>query len=146
MYDYKKEIKEDIVQYLRNDWTLIDEGDDVLVAERNGDRYVLEEDDCWDNQNFCDYLEEELWADDDVTGNGSGSYWFNSLKAEECLVGNLHLLAEACEAFGSDFDVLKDGAKACDVTIRCYLLSQVLYDAIDEWVQEQIRENSLEME
>lgn len=139
MYDYRKEVKEDIIQHLRDNWTLIDEGDGVLVAERNGDRYVLEEDDYWDVQSFYDCLEEELWANDSVTGNGSGSYWYNSMRAEECLVGNLALLAEACENFASDIDVLKDGAEACDVTIRCYLLTQVLGDSVDEWVREGIR-------
>lgn len=139
MYDYRKEVKEDIVQYLRDNWTLVNKGDGVLVAERNGDSYTLEEDDYWDEQGFYDCLEEELWTDDGVTGNGSGSYWFNSLRAEECLVGNLYLLAETCEFFGSDLDVLKDGAEACDVVIRCYLLTQVLGDAIDEWVEEAVR-------
>lgn len=135
MYDYRKEVKEDIVQYLRDNWTLIDEGDGILVADRDGDSYALEEDDYLSKQRFCDCLEEELWTDDGVTGNGSGSYWFNSLRAEECLVGNLDLLAEACEIFDSDLDVLKNGAESCDVVIRCYLLTQALYDAVDEWVR-----------
>ena len=29
-------------------------------------------------------------------------------------------------------DVLKDGAEACDVTIRCYLLSGAISDVLDE--------------
>ncbi len=82
-------------------------------------------------------LNEELWIDDSVTGNASGSYTFNTYKAEEYLMHNLDLLAEAIEEFGGSVDILKDGAEACDVTIRCYLLGQciaeVLEEITDEW-------------
>ena len=82
-------------------------------------------------------LNEELWIDDSVTGNASGSYTFNTYEAEEYLMHNLDLLAEAIEEFGGSVDILKDGAEACDVTIRCYLLGQciaeVLEEITDEW-------------
>lgn len=39
---------------------------------------------------------------------------------------------EAVEEFGGSMDVLKDGAEACDVTIRCYLLPQAIAAALDE--------------
>lgn len=45
---------------------------------------------------------------------------------------NLDLLAEACEEFGGALDVLKDGAEACDVTIRCYLLGEAITEVIDD--------------
>ena len=32
----------------------------------------------------------------------------------------------------NNYDVLKDGAEACDVTIRCYILGQVLDEVLDE--------------
>ena len=73
-----------------------------------------------------------MWCDDSITGNASGSYFFNRREAEEALFGNLDLLAEACEEFGSDMDVLKSGAEACDVTIRCYLLSEVLAEVLED--------------
>ena len=47
---------------------------------------------------------------------------------------NLDLLAEANEEFGGSSDILSDGAEACDVTIRCYLLSQAIENvAPDMW-------------
>lgn len=61
-----------------------------------------------------------------VTGNASGSYTFNTWKAEEYLCHNLNLLAEANEEFGSNSDILSDGAEVCDVIIRCYLLSRAI--------------------
>ncbi len=60
-------------------------------------------------------LNEDCWMSDSVTGNASGSYTFSTWQAEENLCHNWDILAEAC-----------------DVTIRCYLLSQCIASAIDE--------------
>lgn len=74
----------------------------------------------------------ELWVEDSVTGNASGSYFCNAWKAEEALCHNLDLLGEAVEEFGDSMDMVKRGAEVCDVTIRCYLLSQAINIAINE--------------
>ena len=83
-------------------------------------------------EELADSLNDDLWTNDSVTGNGSGSYFFNTWKAEEALCHNLDLLGEACEEFGSTADLLKNGAEACDVTIRCYLLPRAISEALDE--------------
>lgn len=88
-----------------------------------------------------DELEEkandELWIDDSVTGNASGSYTFNTWQAEENLCHNMDELEESCDEFGQDIgEVVKRGAEYCDVTIRCYLLSQAISAAIDELEEE----------
>ena len=94
---------------------------------------------CMDEWSFDDREEleqianDELWIDDSVTGNGSGSYTFNSWRAEEYLCHNLDELADACEEFSQDIgEAVKQGAEYCDVTIRCYLLSQAIATALDE--------------
>lgn len=96
---------------------------------------ILENLDSWDF-NDRDELEEiandKLWTDDSVTGNASGSYYFNSWYAEEDICHNWDLLEEAIDEFGGDTDILRQGAEACDVTIRCYLLGQAISAAIDE--------------
>lgn len=80
---------------------------------------------------------DELWLDDGVTGNDSGSYFFSTRKAEEALCHNWDLLAEACEEFGQDIgEAFKQGAEACDVTIRRYLLGQAIAAALDELEEE----------
>lgn len=79
-------------------------------------------------------LNEKLFVEDSVTGNASGSYTFNTWKAEEYLCHNLDLLAEANEEFGGSSDILSDGAEMCDVTIRCYLLGKAIENvAPDMW-------------
>lgn len=111
---------------------------DYLSAVESDVREYIE-----NNVNFHDYsdldemkedLNEKLFVEDSVTGNASGSYTFNSWKAEEYLCHNLDLLAEANEAFGGSSDILSDGAEMCDVTIRCYLLGQAIENvAPDMW-------------
>ena len=112
MYDYREAVKNDVLEYINNE---------VDLEEWRGDRDGLEE-----------KLNEDLWICDSVTGNASGSYYCNSYKAEEALMHNLDLLAEACEEFGGGCDVLKDGAEACDVTIRCYLLGECIAAVLDD--------------
>lgn len=80
-------------------------------------------------------LNDELFTVDSVTGNASGSYTFCAYQAEEYICHNLDLLGEAIEEFGGDMDVLKNGAEACDVTIRCYLLPQAIAAALDELIE-----------
>ena len=100
---------------------------------------ILEHMNEWDF-NDRDELEQiangVLWTDDGVTGNASGSYYFNAWKAEEALCHNWDLLEEAIDAFGGDTDILRQGAEACDVTIRCYLLMQAIGAALDELEEE----------
>lgn len=114
-YDYLEAVKEDVKNYI--------EENGIKVTSENRDE--LEE-----------QLNDDLFCDDSVTGNGSGSYTFNAWRAEEYLCHNLDLLAEACEELGSSMDILKDGAEACDVTIRCYLLNQAISEVLDELEEE----------
>lgn len=73
-----------------------------------------------------------MWVDDSVTGNASGSYTFNTYKAEEYICHNLDLLEEAMSEFGcEDVNALEKGAEWCDVTIRCYLLSDILMEVLE---------------
>lgn len=96
-----------------------------------------------ENWNFSDREELEeiannnLWTNDSVTGNASGSYTCNAWEAEENLCHNMDELEEACNEFGQDMgEAVKQGAEYCDVTIRCYLLSQAISAAIDELEEE----------
>ncbi len=111
-YNYLEAVTSDVIDYI--------EENGIKVTEEN--REEVEE-----------QLNEDLWAVDSVTGNGSGSYTFNTWQAEENLRHNLDLLAEACEEFGCNAaEQLAKGAEACDVTIRCYLLGQAIAAALDE--------------
>jgi hypothetical protein len=110
-YNYFEAVKNAVLDYINEN--------EIKVTTSNKDE-------------LAEQLHDDLWTNDSVTGNGSGSYFFNTWKAEEALCHNLDLLGEACEEFGSTADLLKDGAEACDVTIRCYLLPQAISEALDE--------------
>ena len=82
-------------------------------------------------------MNDELWACDRVTGNASGSYYCSTWRAEEAISHNWDLLADALAEFGQDgVDVLRQGAEAMDVTIRCYILGQAISEALDELSEE----------
>lgn len=119
-YDYHKAIKEDILEYIKENYTQEE------LKER------LE-----DKEEFYESLHDTLWVEDSVTGNASGSYTFSTWQAEENLCHNIHLLKDALEEFCDDYaKALEKGAEYCDVTIRCYLLGSVLYGVINELERE----------
>lgn len=116
MYNYREALKEDIRNYI------IENTD----YEERTDRDDLEE-----------RLQDTLWAEDSVTGNASGSYTFNRSKAQEYVLDNIDLLAEACAELGTDKAtvghwLLDSDFETMDVTIRCYLLSQCIHEVLDE--------------
>lgn len=124
-YDYLLAVRNDVKEYIeeninREDW------------QYPGARYDLQ-----------DKLYEDLWDEDSVTGNGSGSYTFNRWEAEENLCHNLDLLGEALEEFGCGPEyMMEKGPEACDVTVRCFVLGE----AIDLMLECLERKNYFDME
>lgn len=108
-YDYRQALMDDIRNY-------IDENDIKITSENRDD---VEE-----------QLRDSLMNNDSVTGNASGSYTFNTWKAEENLCHNLDLLQDACSEFCCEPRL--DSAEWCDVVIRCYLLGECLSSVLDE--------------
>ncbi|MCM1222865.1 MAG: hypothetical protein NC548_51245 [Lachnospiraceae bacterium] len=89
---------------------------------------------------YIQYLNEHLWNNDSVTGNGSGSYTFNAWSAEENLCHNLDLLVQVFDEWGTDNGIHElDSPESCDVAIRCFLLSDAINEALDElWDDDRI--------
>ena len=120
-YNYRIEMKQDILDYINSNITLED----------------------WEfRDDLEDYLYNELWADDSITGNGSNYYSLEFI-CNNCLAYNLELIIEACEEFGIDMKILlqhyHDGdlARHLDCAIRCYLLGEVIHNVLDEiWKSE----------
>lgn len=116
-YDYYAAMRQDV----RN---AIDEG--YSLDEWRGRRDELDE-----------KLNDDLWIDDGVTGNASGSYYCNSYKAMQAVTDNMELLQEALDEFGADYaDIgrrfMADDWEYFDVTIRCYLLHSIIADVLDD--------------
>lgn len=119
-YDYNEAMREDIREYIAENYEREE------IAEKLLDR------DEWEEK-----LRDDLWTEDSVTGNASGSYTFSTWTAEENLCHNAGLLEDALREFGCESaDILERGAEWCDVTIRCYLLAEVLSEVLDEYESE----------
>lgn len=123
MYNYNEAIKDSIRAYLENefDWNRITE--DEL-----------------DTDEVKELLEAELWTEDSITGNGSGSYTFNRYKAGEYVLDNMDLVNDMVQEFGIDNETvaekfLDEDWEYFDVLIRCYLLNQCIDEVVDEYAE-----------
>lgn len=115
-YNYYEAVKEDVMEYINNNINLAD----------YEDKDELEQ-----------FLNDELFAEDSVTGNASGSYTFNRYEAQENVIDNIDLLQEACEEFATDAEtvgnwLLDEEWETMDVTIRCYMLGGAISEALEE--------------
>ena len=124
-YDYLEAVQEDVLKVIRGGYL-------QEITSADYDRDELEQ-----------KLNDDLWTDDSVTGNGSGSYTFSKWTAEEYLCHNFDLLSEALQEFGCGPEYIGEkGPEACDVTIRCYLLPWAISEALDE-IEDEVKELGL---
>ena len=114
-YDYIEHMTEDIKDAIRERYT-----PDEIRGQLDDDR-----------DEFAQKLNDDLWTDDSVTGNASGSYYCNAWRAEEAIAHNWDLIADMIDEFDAA-DILRKGPEAIDVSIRCYLIGQAIDAALDE--------------
>ena len=105
--EYKKEVENDVLEY---------------AAEMTG---------------YCDSIEkfrDDAFLSDSVTGNASGSYYCNAWKAQEAIGGLIwsEELLDIFREFGEDKIPVEKGPEYIDVTIRCYLVDQVISENEEE--------------
>ena len=119
-YDYYVEVANDIECWM----------------DKDGDPFDLSQ--FKDREEAADYLCNELWAEDSITGNG-GNYYNTEICCEGYLAYNLNLIMEVCEEFGIDIKGLlqhyHDGdlARHLDCAIRCYVLDNAIESALITW-------------
>ena len=114
-YDYYDAVKEDVLKAIKED-------DELLPREDE------------DAADYEERLTDALWASE-VTGNGSYAYYYsNEEDAIAAVMGNLDLCSEAYREFGVDEDAVTfmSNIRSADVTIRCYILSSIIHDIIEE--------------
>lgn len=118
MYNYLNNMENDILDYIN---------ENINIEDYENDRESLEE-----------KLNDELFYEDSITGNASGSYTFNRCTAQEYVTDNIELLNDAVSEFGIDSETvsekfLNEEWEYFDVTIRCYLLGQAISKALDNF-------------
>ena len=114
-YDYIEHMTADVIDAIKERYT-----PDEIREHLDDDR-----------DDFAQDLNDDLWTDDSVTGNASGSYYCSSWKAEEAIAHNWDLIADMIDEFDAA-DILRKGPEAIDVSIRCYLLGQAIDAALDQ--------------
>ena len=115
-YDYESAVKEDAKEAILEYIAFHGEEGDLKDVESVED--------------LRDDLNDALFNEDSVTGNGSGSYTFSRIMADLYLVNNGYLYEEAIGELGDKFDPEPERR---DITIRCYLLP----NAIDELLEDE---------
>lgn len=107
---------------------------------------IDEQFDCgyWDGDTEWDVVYDNLFVDDAVTGNGSGSYFFNAAKAREAVSDAiwdkkiLNALSEVGVSGDRIAQYLRDNdAESLDVCIRCAMLSEV-YNEIEKHFSDRV--------
>ena len=121
-YSYPQHVKEDIKEYINDE---LDTGTFGLLVQ--GDEETIED------------IRDDLFNENSVTGNASGSYTMNTLMAEENLVGNWDLLEEAMSEFDPHVNPIEKGAEWCDSLIRCYLVDWCFTEAIKEITKQETK-------
>ena len=86
---------------------------------------------------YCNDMEQfrdDAFISDSVTGNGSGSYFCNSYKAQEAL-GDLIWsddLADMFREYGYNSVPVEKGPEYIDVSVRCFLLDECINEIEEE--------------
>lgn len=122
-YDYREAVYNDVYDKVTE-----------MLAEG-----TLDPKDYSNEDELAEYLHDQLWCDDNVTGNGSGSYTFNTYKAECHLAHNMDLLEEALDEFGVEPNsALLNDAEGNDVRIRCWLLRPSIDRVVEDLIEEEV--------
>ena len=114
-YNYREAVTADIIDHIR---------DNIATADFNN------------REDFAEWLHDDLWTADNVTGNASGSYTFNAYKAKEYIFSDPDTVAEALREFCVEAEeiaehFLNTDWEYFDVTARCYVLGECIESALD---------------
>lgn len=115
-------LKEDYIKELENDIREV-----ISIEFEKDELKEMSENDFREKIELLD-----LYNRDDVTGNASGSYTFNSWQAEENIC---HMWNEIQDMIDDGFitiDKFQYGAEGIDVALRCYFLDEALENIISE--------------
>jgi len=89
-----------------------------------------------DRDEMIQYLNDEMWTADSVTGNASGSYTFCTATAKEYVLSDPDTVKEAFEEFDEESRFadlfFSDEWETMDVIARCYCLVGAISEAVDE--------------
>lgn len=114
-YNYREAVTADVIDFIREEVNTSDYENREALSE---------------------FLNDELWTCDSVTGNASGSYTFNAYKAKEYVFADPDTVVEALQEFCVEAKTIADKFLSqdweyFDVTARCYVLGSAIEDALN---------------
>lgn len=124
-YNYLEAMVEDITEWMEDNYFNISEYTDLEEAH--------------------EYLHDELWDEDDITGNGEMGYAAR-VDYENYLCHNWDALIDAIENFGVDTNTIITILQKrdvniilqwCDTLIRLNTLDMAIETALDDWVNKE---------
>ena len=120
-YDYNEAVKADVKAWLADNFEFLEDS-----VDDTADRDAVKE-----------FMYDELFAEDDVTGNGSLGYAYGkNFDYKVAVMANLNLAVDALDSFGEVEKlgqcIKEEDYRFLDVTIRCYLLGDAIDAVIDE--------------
>ena len=126
-YNYLEAVKDDVETWLVDNSSQFEE-----IKDNNKIDGVID----WDG--VKEDLNDILWNEDSITGNGSGSYTYSRKKARDYLFDDgLQYLEDLVdegwltyESIGKD--ITDYNFESLDVSLRCYFLSQAIEEVITD--------------
>lgn len=109
-YDYRKAMKKDILDFIKEEEMTFSDYESV--------------------EQLQEYLYTVLSIEPHVTGGDS--YTCNTWESENNLAHNLQLLNEALVELNADYKKALNDAEFCDVSIRRYLLPEIITEVLEE--------------
>lgn len=114
-YSYLEAVTADVIDFIR---------DEVNAADYEN------------REALAEFLNDELFCCDSVTGNASGSYTFSRHKAKEFIFADPDTVSEALKEFCVEAATISEKFlnqdwEYFDVTARCYALGQAIEAALD---------------
>lgn len=123
-FNYSEDVKESVINFIQDE---IDKLDFLESIKK---------------QNFYDCYYDDLFIDDSITGNASGSYYCNTMKAKESCLSDIETIEDAVNDSFIDMNKHFGEWEYIDVSARCYVLSSVLseiesdiYDFYDNTIE-----------
>lgn len=126
-YNYLEAVKDDVKAWLVDNSSQFEK-----IKDNNKIDGVID----WDGVKGD--LNEILWNEDSITGNGSGSYTFNSEKAREYVLSDgLQYLEDLVDEGWLTYESIGKAVtnydfESLDVSLRCYFLSQAIEEVITD--------------
>lgn len=119
---YFEDVKADVETWMEDNM-------DIMFDIENGNYSDIDE--------IREDMNDKMWIADSVTGNGSGSYFFNRYEAKEMVLDHIDEVREAFEDFGYAGEafgnrVFNDEWEEIDVITRCYYLGQAIESVLDD--------------